>query len=39
MPRMSSPIILKRDLTTFNYLANKRSRKIEFNPKNHQNKL
>ena len=25
MPRMSSPIILKRDLTTFNYLANKRN--------------
>ena len=23
MPRMSSPIILKRDLTTLNYLANK----------------
>ena len=25
MPRMSSPIILKRDLTTFSYLANKRN--------------
>ena len=25
MPRLSSPIILKRDLTTFNYLANKRN--------------
>ena len=25
IPRMSSPIILKRDLTTFTYLANKRN--------------
>ena len=25
LPRMSSPIILKRDLTTFTYLANKRN--------------
>jgi hypothetical protein len=25
MPRMASPIILKRDLTTFTYLANKRN--------------